>query len=48
MPSYRSVEFGIYAVYPSRQHVPPKVRAMIEFLVKAMKGTQWGNEKSVE
>ena len=32
MPEYRSIEFGIYAVYPTRKHVSAKVRAMIEFL----------------
>lgn len=33
MPSYRSVELGIYAVYPTRKHVPPKIRALIDFLI---------------
>jgi DNA-binding transcriptional LysR family regulator len=37
MPAYRSTEFGIYAVYPTRQYVSPKVRALIDFLVKALK-----------
>jgi len=37
MPSYRSIEFGIFAVYPTRQYVSPKVRALIDFLVKALK-----------
>ena len=37
MPTYRSIEFGIYAVYPTRQYVSPKVRALIDFLVKALK-----------
>lgn len=37
MPSYRSVEFGIFAVYPTRQYVSPKVRALIDFLSHAMK-----------
>lgn len=32
LPQYRSVELGIYAVYPSRKFVPPKVRALVEFL----------------
>jgi DNA-binding transcriptional LysR family regulator len=35
MPSYRSIEFGIFAVYPTRQYVSPKVRALIDFLVAA-------------
>jgi len=37
MPTYRSIAFGIYAVYPTRQYVSPKVRALIDFLVKALK-----------
>ncbi|WP_342620124.1 LysR family transcriptional regulator [Rhodoferax sp. GW822-FHT02A01] len=40
MPDYRSIEFGIYAVYPTRQHVSPKVRALIDFLVKALKNVR--------
>ncbi|MFM6991412.1 MAG: LysR substrate-binding domain-containing protein [Rhodoferax sp.] len=32
MPEYRSIELGIYAVYPTRKHVPAKVRALIDFL----------------
>jgi DNA-binding transcriptional LysR family regulator len=32
MPEYRSLEAGIYAVYPTRRHVAPKVRALIDFL----------------
>lgn len=32
MPAYRSLEFGIYAVYPTRKHVAPKVRRLIDFL----------------
>jgi DNA-binding transcriptional LysR family regulator len=32
MPKYRSSELGIHAVYPTRKHVPPKVRLLIDFL----------------
>ena len=32
MPQFRSVELGIYAVYPSRKFVLPKMRALVEFL----------------
>lgn len=32
MPDYKTVELGIFAVYPSRKHVPAKVRALIDFL----------------
>ena len=32
MPAFRSIEIGIYAVYPTRKHVAPKVRALVDFL----------------
>lgn len=32
MPEFRSLELGIYAVYPTRKHVSPKVRALLVFL----------------
>jgi len=32
MPEFHSLEMGIYAVYPTRKHVAPKVRALIDFL----------------
>jgi DNA-binding transcriptional LysR family regulator len=32
MPGFRSMELGIYAVYPTRKHVPAKVRALVDFL----------------
>lgn len=34
MPNYRSIELGIYAVYPTRKYVSPKVRVLIDFLTK--------------
>ena len=41
LPGHRSGEMGIYAVYPSRQHLAPKVRAMVDFLVEAFHTTAW-------
>lgn len=43
MPEYRSIELGIYAVYPTRKHVSAKVRALIEFLASqfAGRGPSW-------
>jgi DNA-binding transcriptional LysR family regulator len=41
LPKYRSVEFEIYAVYPSRQFVSAKVRLLIEFLVGSFKNADW-------
>ncbi|MDN0083581.1 LysR family transcriptional regulator [Crenobacter sp. SG2305] len=43
MPEFRSIELGIYAVYPTRKHVSPKVRVLIEFLSEhfAMAAPRW-------
>lgn len=41
MPAWRSIELGVYAVYPSRKFVAPKVRLMIEFLVNAFSMRAW-------
>ncbi len=38
LPDYRALELGIYALYPTRKHVAPKVRAMIEFLLQSFAG----------
>ena len=32
LTAYRSIELGVYAVYPSRKHLTPKVRVLIDFL----------------
>jgi DNA-binding transcriptional LysR family regulator len=36
LPQYRSIELGVYAVYPT-----PKVRALIDFLVDAFRMRAW-------
>lgn len=41
LPQYRSVDLGIYAVYPTRKHVSPKVRLLIDFLVEALRRPRW-------
>ena len=41
MPEYRALELGIYAIYPTRKHVLPKVRALIEFLSERFSGVRW-------
>ncbi|UOD50272.1 LysR family transcriptional regulator [Orrella daihaiensis] len=33
LPTWQAEEFGIYAVFPTRRHLPAKVRLMIDFLV---------------
>lgn len=41
LPQYRSVDLGVYAVYPTRKYVPPKVRALIEFLAQSLQENTW-------
>ena len=41
LPAFRSIELGIYAVYPSRKFVSPKVRLLIDFLVEAFAIPRW-------
>jgi len=41
LPQYRSSEIGVYIVYPTRKHVPPKVRMLVEFLVAAFRDKPW-------
>ena len=41
LPQYRSFELGVYAVYPSRKHLTPKVRALIDFMASAFSMHGW-------
>ena len=41
LPQFRSAELGIYAVYPSRKFVLPKVRALVEFLAIKLGQGSW-------
>lgn len=41
LPQYRSLELGIFAVYPSRKHMTPKVRLLIDFLIEAFRMQAW-------
>lgn len=36
MPEYCAGELGVYAVYPSRRHIAPKTRVLIDFLVEQL------------
>jgi DNA-binding transcriptional LysR family regulator len=38
LPEFRSVELGIYAIYPTRKHVSAKVRMLIDFLAGQLAG----------
>lgn len=41
LPEYRSIDLGVHAVYPTRKHLTPKVRALIDFLVDAFRMRAW-------
>jgi DNA-binding transcriptional LysR family regulator len=41
LPGYRSIELGIHVVYPSRKHLPLKVRRLIDFLVLSFATPPW-------
>jgi DNA-binding transcriptional LysR family regulator len=41
MPEFHAQELGIYAIYPTRRHVSPKVRALVEFLAQRFAGVRW-------
>lgn len=41
LPQYRAAELGIYAVYPTRKFVLPKVRALLEFLSAKLAHADW-------
>lgn len=41
MPAYRAAELNIYAVYPTRKHLPLKVRRAVDFLVDAFSQPDW-------
>lgn len=41
LPQFRSTELGIYAVYPSRKQLAPKVRLMVDFLAEAFAAPAW-------
>jgi DNA-binding transcriptional LysR family regulator len=42
MPEWRSIELGIYAVYPSRKFLAPKLRVLIDLMVESFKVPVWG------
>jgi DNA-binding transcriptional LysR family regulator len=41
LPKWHSIELGIYAVYPTRKFVLPKVRVLLEFLSARLKDAVW-------
>jgi len=41
LPEFRAAKLGIYAIYPSRKFVLPKLRAIVEFLSARLKDAPW-------
>ena len=41
LPGWRSLELGVFAVYPTRQHVTPKVRLLIDYLAQSFRSPRW-------
>lgn len=37
LPEFRALELGIYAIYPTRKHVPLRVRRLVDFLIQAFR-----------
>ncbi|WP_437882051.1 LysR family transcriptional regulator [Pseudomonas sp. LRF_L74] len=43
LPDYRSVTLGVYAVYPSRKFLAPRVRALVDYLAQRFARVDWGD-----
>jgi DNA-binding transcriptional LysR family regulator len=41
LPEFKTIELGIYAVYPSRKLVSPRIRALVDFLVQEFEHVEW-------
>ncbi len=41
LADHRPLELGVFAVYPSRKHLTPKVRVLIDYLVEAFRMPAW-------
>jgi DNA-binding transcriptional LysR family regulator len=41
LPAYRALELDVFAVYPSRKFLAPKVRLLVDFLVEEFRGKKW-------
>jgi DNA-binding transcriptional LysR family regulator len=44
LPAFRSIELGIHVVYPTRKHLPLKLRRLIDFLAAAFRSPSWTRE----
>lgn len=43
LPQWKAEERGIYAVYPTRQHLSGKVRALVDYLADKFRDTDWNS-----
>jgi DNA-binding transcriptional LysR family regulator len=43
LPQWKSLELGVYAVYPTRKHLLPKTRLLVDFLVAAFARNDWSD-----
>jgi DNA-binding transcriptional LysR family regulator len=41
LPDWKPPDMSIYALYPSRKHLSPAVRALLDFLVQRFAGQRW-------
>lgn len=41
LPEFQSISLDVYAVYPSRKFLAPKVRLLVDFLVEAFRDKGW-------
>jgi DNA-binding transcriptional LysR family regulator len=41
LPDYLAMALGVYAIYPTRQHLSPKVRLLIDFLIESARERGW-------
>jgi DNA-binding transcriptional LysR family regulator len=41
LPAWKPPDMSIYALYPSRKHLSPAVRALLDFLVQRFSGQRW-------
>lgn len=44
LPEWYAEERGIYAVYPTRQHLSGKVRALVDYLADKLKQEKWNTQ----
>jgi DNA-binding transcriptional LysR family regulator len=41
LPEWQVPAMMVYALYPSRRHLPPAVRALLDFLVERFRSVPW-------